>query len=341
MDLSKSGVIKPQKLDTLRPINPRNFFQWKTVLETFLSTNTKYAPFLDPAKTWKSLNDCPNRDQAGENILTLQCLLTALASFGPASLIHDTVNECDSMKYYYKRICELFSLESSGASIFQYHKLRKSFKHDGSKSYQDFYFELRATRYETLLKASANMDFKGKAWTVNEKMTPAVESGVVLDWLEGIDEKLPAFIEQKFANELQSVTVTDIQVEISKHLDSYMSEIKDKEVAKSFRAQVIRETQFVSGGSESEEEQATVRFVRGGKFRQQSRGGSSSSYRQRGQQPKCAICKETNRNPNHPTHKCRFMTEEDKKSVAKAFFAKVTGSSKQGDIQDGDDSPED
>ena len=46
----------------------------------------------------------------------------------------------------------MFSLESTGATIFQYHKTRKSFKHDGSKSYQDFYFELRATRYETLLK---------------------------------------------------------------------------------------------------------------------------------------------------------------------------------------------
>ena len=49
-------------------------------------------------------------------------------------------------------------------------------------------------------------------------MTPAVECGVVLDWLEGIDERLPAFVEQKFANELQSVTITDIQVEISKHI---------------------------------------------------------------------------------------------------------------------------
>ena len=39
MDMSKSGVIKPQKLDSLRPINSRNFFQWKTVLEAFLKTN--------------------------------------------------------------------------------------------------------------------------------------------------------------------------------------------------------------------------------------------------------------------------------------------------------------
>ena len=146
MDMSRSGVIKPQKLGSLRPVNPRNFFQWKTVLESFLKTNTKYAPFLVATKSWKSLNKCSNRGEEGEDVLILNCLLTTLASYGPASLIHDIINECDSLRYYYKRICELFSLECSGATIFQYHKLKKRFKHDGSKSYQDFFLELRAMR---------------------------------------------------------------------------------------------------------------------------------------------------------------------------------------------------
>ena len=167
--MSKSGVIKPQKIDSLRPINSRNFFQWKTVLEAFLKTNAKYAPFLEPNKTWQSLNEAEDRGEAGENIQTLNCLITTLATYGPESLIHDIVNECSSLKYYYKKICELFSLESSGATIFQYHKLRKSFKHDGRKSYQDFYFELRATRYETLLKASTSLKYKGAAWNTNER----------------------------------------------------------------------------------------------------------------------------------------------------------------------------
>ena len=321
MDMSKSGVIKPQKLDSLRPINSRNFFQWKTVMEAFLKTNAKYAPYLAPGKTWRSLNEDDNRGEAGENIQTLNCLITTLASYGPESLIHDIINECSSMKYYYTKICELFSLESSGATIFQYHKLRKSFKHDGRKSYQDFYFELRATRYETLLKAATNLTYKGEAWNSNEKMTPAVECGVVLDWLEGIDERLPAFVEQKFANELQSVTITDIQVEISKHIDSYLTDIKDKEVAKSFRSQInLNDCQ---DSSQSDEEQASARFTKEFKFKQNKRYGRGG-FSQRRNQPKCAICKESNRNSNHPTHQCRFLTDEDKKSVAKAFFAKIT-----------------
>ena len=332
--MSKSGVIKPQKLDSLRPINPRNFFQWKTVLESYLKTNNKYVPFLDTAKTWPSLNDDPNRGQDGENIQTLNCLLTTLASYGPESLIHDTINECESLKYYYQRICELFSLESTGATIFQYHKIRKSFKHDGRKSYQDFYFELRATRYETLLKASSSITYKGKKLTTAEKMTPAVECGIVIDWLEGIDDRLPAYVEQKFANELQTVTITDIQVEISKHLDSYLTDIKDKEVAKSFRTQIKLDEEEEFDTSDSEDDQATARYIRGNKFKP-NRGGFKPSRNQ----PKCAICKETDRNPFHPTHKCRFMSESDKKSVAKAFFAQVTGNKK--DIKDGDDSSDD
>ena len=261
--------------------------------------------------------------------------MTTLASYGPESLIHDTINECDSLKYFYQRICELFSLESSGATIFLYHKLRKSFKHDGRKSYQDFYFEMRATRYETLLKASSGINYKGKPWTTAEKMTPAVECGIVVDWLEGIDERLPAFVEQKFANELQTATITDLQVEISKHLDSYLTDIKDKEVAKSFRAKIKLDD--TSESSDSDEDTATARYVRGKGFRS-NRGG----FRQYKSQPKCAICKETTRNPNHPTHKCRFMSEQDKKSVAKAFFTQVTGStSRKQDLKDGDDSSDD
>ena len=219
------------------------------------------------------------------------------------------------------KICELFSLESSGSTIFQYHKLRKSFRHDGRKSYQDFYFELRATRYETLLKATTNLTYKGAAWNSNEKMTPAVECGVVLDWLEGIDDRLPSYVEQKFANELQSVTITDIQVEVSKHIDTYLADIKDKEIAKSLRTQIsLHDTEQ---SSLSEEDQACARFTKGFKLKQ-NKGFGRGGYNQRRSQPKCAICKNSNRNSNHPTHQCKFLTDEDKKSVAKAFFAQVT-----------------
>ena len=152
-------------------------------------------------------------------------------------------------------------------------------------------------------------------------MTPAVECGVVLDWLEGIDERLPAYIEQKFANELQSVTITDIQVEISKHIDSYITDIKDKEMAKSFRTQVHLLERHDS--STSEEDQANARFTKGLKNKQ-GKGYGRGGFRQRKTQPNCAICKESNRNSNHPTHQCRFLTEKDKKSVAKAFLAQVT-----------------
>ena len=182
-------------------------------------------PFLEHDKTWTSLNDKTNRGQEGENIQILNCLVTTLASHDPESLIHDTINEFDSLKYHYQRICELFSLESSGASIFQYHKLKKSFKHNGRKSYQDFYFEYRATRYESILKPNSGISYNGKLWTTTEKMSPAIECGILIDWLEGIEEKLPSYTEQKFVNELQFVTITDLQVEIAKHLDSYLTDI--------------------------------------------------------------------------------------------------------------------
>ena len=338
MEMSKSGVIKPQKIDSLRPINQRNFFQWKTVLLSFLKTNAKYIPFLKDNKTWPCLNDNSERGQADDNVNILDCLITALASYGPESLIHDVINECTSVKYYFDRISELFSLQNAGtgATIFQYNKMRKSFKHDGKKSYQDFYFDLRATRYETLLKKDSGITFKGAAVAVKEKMTPAIECGIVLDWLEGIDDRLPGFVEQKYAIELQTVTLRDLQSEISKHLDTHIAEIKDKEVAKAMRTQVKKENVPTYDETDSDDDLAFARFVRN-KFPNQTAGKRNGKFEKKW--VKCSICKETNRNPNHPTHKCRFMTDEDRKSVAKAFFTQVSDASEKLEgYKDGDDS---
>lgn len=334
MEMSRSGVIKPQKIDTLRPINQRNYFQWKTVLMSFLNTNSKYAPFLEPTKTWTCKNDDPTRGHADEDKKNLDCVITALASYGPESLIHDVINECTSVKYYFDRICELFSLQSTGSTIFQYNRIRKSFKHDGKKSYQDFYFDLRATKYETLLKKDSGIKYKGEVVAADEKMTPAIECGLVMDWLEGIDERLPAFVEQKYAIELQTVTLRDLQCEISKHLDSHLTDIKDKEVAKAMRTRVKKDLAAEYEDTDSEEEDATARFVR--KF---NRSGGGFKKFEKKPQVKCAICKETTRNPFHPTHKCRFMSEADRKAVAKSFFAQVTDISTRADgLKDGDDS---
>ena len=336
--MSKTGVIKPQKIDSIRPVNQRNFFQWKTVLMSFLKTNSKYIPFLIDTKTWPSLNDDTTRGQAGEDVHVLDCLITALASYGPESLIHDIINECTSVKYYFSRICELFSLQNAGtgATIFQYNKMRKSFKHDGKKSYQDFYFDLRATRYETLLKKDSGITYKGIAIPANEKMTAAVECGVVLDWLEGIDERLTMFVEQKYAIELQTVTLRDLQAEISKHLDTHITEIKDKEAAKTMRIQVKKEAaaQYDDSESGSDDDAAIARFVKN-RFYPKGAGNFKKNGNSDKPRPKCAICKETTRNPFHPTHKCRFMTEDDRKAVAKSFLAKVTD---MDDYKNGDNS---
>ena len=264
MEMSKTGVSRPQKIDTLRPINQRNFFQWKSVLMSFLKTNNKYVPFLAPTKTWPCLNDDVNRGEAADNIYVLDCLITALASYGPESLIHDIINECTSVQYFFDRICELFSLKNSGSTIFQYSRMRRSFKHDGKKTYQDFYFDLRATRYETLLKKNCGVKYKGADVGADEKMTAAVENGIVMDWLEGVDERLPAYVEQKYAIELQSVTLKDLQSEISKHLDSHLTDIKDKEVSKAMRTQVQKEAAaaYNDETTDSDEGGAVARFVR-------------------------------------------------------------------------------
>ena len=113
----------------------------------------------------------------------------------------------------------------SGSTIFQYNRLRNSFKHDGIKSYQDFYFDLRFARYATLLKKDSGVKFKGVVIETDEKVSPTINCEIVMDWLEGIDERLPELIEQKYALELQSVTLYDLQTEISENIHNHLLDI--------------------------------------------------------------------------------------------------------------------
>ena len=91
----------------------------------------------------------------------------------------------------------MYQLKSTGASAFKYFKKTRSFNHAGSQTYQDFYYELRAVKYETLLKANQSSTFQGKKVTEDEVMSPSIQNSIVVDWLAGIDEDLVEEAEQQ------------------------------------------------------------------------------------------------------------------------------------------------
>ena len=121
-----------------------------------------WSQFTKPSTTWNVTNEDPTRGEADATKRAhLNSYITYVATFATGSLVHDIINESTGNVYIDSRIRSMYQLKSTGASAFKYWKKTKSFNHAGSQTFQDFYFELRAVKYETLLKSGQSVTFQG------------------------------------------------------------------------------------------------------------------------------------------------------------------------------------
>ena len=61
-------------------------------------------------------------------------------------------------------------------------------------------------------------------------MSPTVERIAVLKWMELINPSLPSLVARTFANDLQKMTLKDLQPQIVSALDGFLEELRHDEV---------------------------------------------------------------------------------------------------------------
>ena len=259
--MSNLLLVKPEKLDKVqKPIDESKYFQWKETLLDCASQKADWTEYTKPTATWKARNEDPKRGVAEANKSAhLNSYITYVATYAPGSLVHDIINESTGNAYIDSRIRSMYQLKSTGASAFKYFRKTRSFNHAGSQTYQDFYYELRAVKYETLLKAGQISTFQGKQITADEVMSPSIQNSIVVDWLAGIDEDLVEEVEQYYARDLENVSMVDMQETIAQGLPALLSKIKTKKDIGAYRVQL--------------EKQMTAGAVRHGQGGGRGRGG--------------------------------------------------------------------
>ena len=242
-------LVKPEKLDKiLKPIDEAKYFQWKETLLDCANQKKAWSDFTKPTSTWLARNDDITRGVADQTRrAALNSYITYIATYAPTSLVHDIINESTGNDYIDKKIRSMYQLKSTGASAFKYFKKTKSFNHAGSQTYQDFYYELRAVKYETLHKAGQTGTFKGSRIIEDELMTPSIENSIVVDWLAGIDEDLVEEVEQYYARDLENVSLVDMQETIAQGLPALLSKIKTKKDIGAYKVQL--EQQMIAGAA--------------------------------------------------------------------------------------------
>ena len=300
--------VKPEKLDKIpKPIDESKYFQWKENLIDCANQKADWRGFTSPDYKWIPRNIDRNRglkeydENEKKNIIPLNSYINFIATYAPGSLVHDIINESNGNAYIEAKIRSMYQLKTTGSSVFKYFKKCRSFDHAGTQTFQDFYYELRAMKYETLYKSGQSVTLKGSAVTKDEILSPSMENGVVIDWLAAIDADLIEEVEQQYARDLESVSLVDLQEIISQNLPALLSKIKTKKDIGAYKIQLEREVTV-----------ATVGYGR--------RGGRGSGYNKRGQsskkivQPKkgggCTICKSYGfytRALSHETKDCNSL----------------------------------
>ena len=297
--MSNLILVKPEKLDKIqKPIDEAKYFQWKETVLDCASQKPDWIEFAIPTATWKSRNEDPTR---GINDASrrghLSSYINYIATFAPNSLVHDIINESTGNEYIDSRIRSMYQLKSSGASAFKYYRKTKSFNHAGNQSYQDFYFELRAVKYETLMKAGQKITFQGKKITADEVLTPSIRNSIVVDWLAGIDEDLVEEVEQYYARDLETVSLVDMQETIAQGLPALLSKIKTN---KDIGAYKVKLEEKVSAGA--------VKFNRdnnrgGGRgYNRQNRTNFRQNFQVTQKRESCSLCKAYGYTPLANTH---------------------------------------
>ena len=313
--MSNLLLVKPEKLDKIqKPIDEAKYFQWKETLLDCANQKADWSEFTKPTSTWKARNEDATRGEANAGKRAhLNSYITYVATFAPGSLVHDIINESTGNAYIDSRIRSMYQLKSTGASAFKYWKKTKSFNHAGSQTYQDFYYELRAVKYETLLKAGQDVTFQGKRITADEVMTPSIQNSIVVDWLAGIDEDLVEEVEQYYARDLENVSLVDMQETIAQGLPALLGKIKTKKDIGAYKVKLQK--QMTAGA---------VRNYRGGRGGGRNYGGNNSGFQAQRQQgssqptskKECSLCKSYGfifRASTHSTKDCLALKAMQKK----------------------------
>ena len=336
--MSNFLLVKPERLDKVqKPIDEAKYFQWKETLLDCANQKADWSDYTTPTAKWKAKNEDPTRgvaDNAKRGYLN--SYLTYIATFAPGSLVHDIINESTGNAYIDSRIRSMYQLKITGASAFKYFRKTKSFNHAGSQTYQDFYYELRAVKYETLHKAGQSVTFQGKNITVDEVMTPSIQNSIVVDWLAGIDEDLVEEVEQYYARDLENVSLVDMQETIAQGLPALLSKIKTK---KDIGAYKVKLEQQVTAGAVRYNQggRGGGRYGSGNQWQKNSYGGNQRQQRPGpvlGSQRKepCSLCKSYGfalRAETHVLKDClalKSMQKREKGMLARQINATLDGS---------------
>ena len=253
-------------------------------------------PIPQEAEGENARNNAPaNAPQtAAQKVRTLHLMLGQIANYCNVISRHQILYESISLNSIWEMIREHFGFNVTGSRFLDLSSIRLR---PGEKP-ADLYQRIVCFFTDNLFTRTSKLTHKGRAPTVDEKLTPTLQNTIVLIWLERIHAGLPGLVKQRYGTELRNKTLASIKTEISQALDSMLEELRSGSDTRVLRLQQPRSSNYNQRNSGS-----NPRMQRNQPFRSN---------------PKiCSLCKTANIPgwDNHFLSQCKHISESDRRRL--------------------------
>ena len=292
-----------------------SFENWRQNLQYTLSTDVKFAPFMNGASWEKKTRASPlhGLQNDGEDVLEarrqtaeqkntlLELMLGQVANYCSVISRNSIIKNSTSLDSIWQTIRMHFGFQSTGAHFVDFADI----KLEPDERPEDLFQRLMAFIDDNLLTKDCNISHHGLAVEEDEEMSPSLENLVVLMWLGLIHKDLPRLVKQRYGTELRSRSLASIKPEISQALDSLLDEIRSSDDARVMRTAPTR--QF-----------SQHRPPRDTRKRPSYQMPSNTTRLQRPTKI-CPLCKQTNRTDQHHfLSECPHLPDSDRKFMTRA-----------------------
>ena len=222
--MSSIKIYPPNQLPA-EGLTDTQFQIWCEELEVYLEIEEKYRKFL-PGGTYDKwtaaeenslrviLPQPPDTDTALPNVRReLRQFLTIIAKFVQQDYYNPIIRHSTSLQWIYDKIRQDFNIQQQGIHFFNVMDL----KYDATEQTTPtgFYNQYRSIIMGNLSKRGDVISWKNETMKEDEKLTPAHEDLILLNVLQLIHPKLPAYIREKYAHLIgQTKRLMDFKTEI-------------------------------------------------------------------------------------------------------------------------------
>ena len=158
--------------------------------------------------------------QLAKFVILITCLL-------PAAMTYDIDCMSTSLAWIFSYLEEYYGIKKQGAHFLMLDAVR--FK--PGDSHANFFIELHQAFADSLRKSGERIRFwNNRVLTEDERMSPTLENTVVMLWLERIDARLPAKVQEIFGHQMTGdVSLRDLQSQIATRILAILRDMDELE----------------------------------------------------------------------------------------------------------------